>query len=158
MIVIDFYFLVLWLLPPQHKAPEVIEYLNAAFKPLIQLHETFDDFYAQIKYELEFNGQVCNLERLMNETFDPINNGIYITDAVFIEQVFIFNDAENNEETYLFNNSEGGAPTYLFNQSEINPYDFIVNVPSTVAFNEVEMKYLLNKYKHAAKRYKIEII
>lgn len=158
MIIIDFYFVILWLLPPQHKAPEVIDYMKAAFKPLIQLHEQFDEFYDQIKYDLEFNGQVCNLERLLNEQFDPIDNGIYISDAVFIEQTFIFNDAENNEETYLFNNSEGGAPTYLFNQSEINPYDFIVNVPGTVSFNEDLMKFYLNKYKHAAKRYKIEII
>lgn len=158
MIVIDFYFLVLWLLPPQHKAPEVIEYLNAAFKPLIQLHDQFDDLYASVEYDLQINGQVCKLERMLNDEFDPIDEGIYITDAVFIEQVFIFNNAENNEETFLFNNAEGGAPTYLFNQNEINPYDFIVNVPSTVLFNEDLMKYLLNKYKLAAKRYKIEIV
>lgn len=158
MIVIDFYFVILWLLPPQHKAPEVVDFLKAAFKPLIELHNDFDAFYAQIKYDLEFNGQVINLERLLNEQFDPIDNGIYITDGIYIEQVFIFNNAENNEETYLFNNSESETPTYLFNQSEINPYDFIVNVPSTVVFDENLMRYYLNKYKHAAKRYKIEII
>mgnify|MGYP001627188784 CR=1 FL=1 len=158
MIVIDLYLLLYFTLPPAHSTEEVFSYLQAAFKPLETLQTSFYEFFEQKKYDLQFNYQVCMLEHLLNDQFDPEDRGIYITDADFIEQTYLFQQSEGNEPLYVFNDTEDESPVYLFNQSEVSQFDFIVNVPEAVEFNIDLMKFYLNKYKHAAKRYKIEII
>lgn len=158
MIGIDFNYLIESLTPPVHRTIEVVSSIKANFKPLEQLKDTYEQFYSDIEYELTWNGQVCMLEHLLNEKFDSINSGIFITDAVNIDKLHIFNLAENNEITIVSNESEPTAPTYIHNKSEVSEYHFIVNIPSSVTFNEEQLKYYVNKYKLAGKRWKIEIV
>lgn len=158
MITIDLYYLIQILLPPVHRSMLIIDYIKASIKPLSDVLTDFYSFFDKIKYELQFNGQVCLLEHLLNDQFDDVDRGIYITDAVNLSNTFIFNAAEGNEPTYLFNTSESESPVYLFNESEIVNYDFIVNIPASITYNAELLKFYVNKYKCAAKRWKIEII
>ena len=158
MILIDFSYLIISILPPAHRTVEVVAAVNAKFAPLITIRDWFYTFFDQIEYELTWNGQVCMLEHLLNLEFDPINIGIYITDAENLDNQYVFNALESNEPTIVFNNSEAQEPLYLFNNSEVAQYHFIVNVPSSVTFNEDQLKYFVNKYRLAGKRWKIEIV
>lgn len=157
MIAIDFNFLIETLTPPVHRTIEVVSSIKANFSPLSQLKDSFDSFFDRIEYEMTWNGQVCMLEQLLNLEFDP-NFGIKITDAENIDKKFLFNKAELNESTYLSNETESADPTYIYNKSEVAEYHFIVQVPSTVTFNEDLLKFFVNKYRLAGKRWKIEIV
>lgn len=147
------------LLPPLIRQQFTISYLRAAFAPLNSLQTQFYQFFEDKKYELTWNGQVIMLEHLLNDQFDAIDRGIYITDSGQTPLQYWFTNTENNEQTFLFTNSESEPPYYLFSNSEYeSDIDFIVNVPSTVVFDENLMRYYINKYRCAGKRYNIEII
>lgn len=158
MITIDLYYLINVLLPPVHRLEEIIYYLRASIKPLDELLQNFYSFFDAIEYDLQFNGQVIMLEHLLNDKFDNVDRGIYITDAVNVGNLFLFNKTEDNEQTFLFNSDEEETPTYLKNRAEIQNFDFIVNVPAAVTFNEDQLKFYVNKYRCFGKRWKIEII
>jgi hypothetical protein len=159
MIIIDLYLVVLQMIAPVQRYDWWIDYHNAAVKPLNQLLQDFYDFFNEKKYELSFNGQVIYMEHVLNDQFDPVDRGIYITDSTLLDARFIFTKAEENEETYLKTAAEGGTPFYINTASEYyDDVDFIVNIPSTVTFDLDQLKYWVNKYRIAPMRWEINII
>jgi hypothetical protein len=159
MILIDFYYLIKITLPPFLRGINTISLLNAIIKPLSDIQNNFYQFYEDKKYELTFNGQVIYLEHILNDKFDPILRRIYIGDAEQTPNVYVFNDSEDNEAIYLFNNSDTSEDIYLFNASEETPgLDFIVFIPIGFTYNDNLMKYYINKFKTAGKRYQIQEI
>lgn len=159
MILIDLLLLIDLLMPPVQREDWLVDYIRSAFKPLINLQSDFYSFRDDIKYQLTFNGQVIYMEHVLNDQFDPVNRGIYITDSTLIQNTYIFTNAEDNETTYIVTNAETAPPVYLYtNQEYIDDVDFIVNIPSTVTYNEDEVKFWVNKYRIAPMRWKIEIV
>lgn len=96
--------------------------------------------------ELRMTGQVCKLEGLLNDTFDPVQRRIYIEDANPAEPLWIRRRAE-------------AQPVYLYTRAEVNPVFiytrpeteygamFTVRVPSSLIFDPVRMKALVAKYR-----------
>lgn len=136
-----------------------LEFFKMCASPLVYLYNSFYTFFSTKKYELVFNGQVIYLEHVLNDQFDPVNRGIYISDTPpYGGSVYIFNDIEANEETFVYNKSEAEAPLYLFTNAEALTWPgFIVNVPSGVVFEATQLKAYVNKYKIASKNYTINI-
>jgi hypothetical protein len=145
---------------PRLRKTFTLELFKMICSPMISLYTRFYQFYEDKKYELTFNGQVIYLEHLLNDQFDNISRGIYISDSPeFDEDVVFFLESENNEETVFYLESEGEAAVVFYQESEIQTWpDFIVNVPAAVTFNEIRMKAYLNKYKLASKNYIIQIV
>lgn len=159
MILIDLYPMILELIPPVQRYDWWIDYHRSAIKPLHLLFQDFYAFFDQKKYELLFNGQVIYLEHILNDQFDPIDRGIYITDATLLDARFIFTTAENNEPTYIYTTAEADPPFYINTTSEYyDDVDFIVNIPSSVTFDVNLLKYWVNKYRIAPMRWEINII
>lgn len=132
-------------------------FLNSILEPFSQLFELFYSFYETNRYELSITSSVIDLERVLNDKFDPENREIYISDSsVQLNQVIIFNEIEQNEETIIFNQSEGESDTILFNESEfVTSPNFIINIPSSLVFNENQLNQLMSIYKTAGKNYVI---
>lgn len=143
------------ILPPRKRSNSILEFLQAAVKPLKQLHQSFLDRRQQTLFYMAYNSQVIYLERLLNIVFNSGNPGIYIDDAVQFDYWFLYNTAENHPQ-YIYNTDEN-QPVWLYNQTEFETnYDFIVFVPLGLQFNENQMKALINRYKLAGKRYTIQ--
>jgi len=106
------------------------------------------------------SGQVVYLEHILNYYFDDVNQGIYITDSTTVEEpTILYNENEGNEKTYLYNDAENDYETYLFNKTELQAWpNFVVNIPSTVTFNEQQLRALVNRFKLAGKNYIIKIV
>lgn len=136
-----------------------LEFFKMCASPLVDLYNAFYAFFAAKKYEMLFNGQVIYMEHVLNDQFDPVNRGIYISDTPpYGGAVYLFNKIEQNEETFVFNKAELAPPLYLFTNSEVLTWSsFIVNVPSSVFFDETQLKAYVNKYKIASKNYTINI-
>lgn len=157
MIAIDFILLLDQILPPQHNVKGVFWFMRPAMNMMTYNHILFDLFFNEIKYDLSLNGQVCYLELLLNNQFDPTGQ-IFITDAEVIESDYLFNQIELNEPFYLTNSTETFNGIYINNYNEINQFDFIVNIPAALNVDVNLAKKLINKYKLASKRYKINLI
>lgn len=159
MIIIDLYFLIEITLPPFLRGINLLSLLTAAIKPIVQTQQSFYQFYEDKKYELTFNGQVIYLEHLLNDQFDSVLRRIYIEDGDQTTNIYLFNNSENNEAEYVFNKSENKEDLYLFNTSvTYTDLDFIVFIPIGLVYNENLMKFYINKYRLAGKRFQIQEI
>lgn len=133
------------------------ELLYTMLKPLQTLNEAFVIFRNAINYKLLFNAQVIYLEHFLNDRYDSVNSGIYIQDAANVNYAYLYNKIENRQATVLYNKSENKPKFYMYNKSEyLSQVDFIVMVPGTVSFNQLEMKTAILFYNLAGKRFKIQ--
>ncbi len=101
-------------------------------------------------YNLNHNGQVCYLEGVLNDEFDRQERRIFISDGNQYERQYIYTDGELLPK-YL-------GVIYLHQDADYSDtaVDFIVNIPQGLNYNEHKMKALINFYKLASKRYKIQ--
>ena len=162
MIFIDLFLLLTMLVPYQVRRVEITDYIKVGLTVLNQTLNAQYNFQDQIDYTLLFNGQVIMLERLLNEQFVTSEPPIYIEDALKLPDNVIFNIEENSEDIWIYNNSEvidEEEEVFIYNSDEYNTeFDFIVYVHASefASYNMVLMKYLIDKYKLAGTRYKIE--
>lgn len=150
---IDFPYLIEDLLHPLLRKPIMQAWLEALFVPLENLHSEFLDFVEAKRYEMDFTGQVISIERLLNNEFDNGLRRIYISDGNRAE-VFLFKgDKPLGEEAFFFKGTEGIGEKFVFKGVSNLLYDFVVNVPASLAYDSVKMNTLINKYRQAGKKY-----
>ncbi|TAD83319.1 MAG: hypothetical protein EAY75_15060 [Bacteroidetes bacterium] len=127
----------------------------AMVEPVNALHNKFTEYRNFLRYWLAINGQVCFLQKMLNDRFDTALRRIYIADAVYYAPVYIFEDAEN--KALRLNLDGEGSAVFLYTNQETGqtPVDFTVYVPNGLAYNASEMVALLDAYKVAGKNYNI---
>lgn len=153
--IIDFAKLTTQLLPAKLRRKRFRAWLRVMVAPIVSLHGRLLAFREEVLYELSHNGQVCRLEGLLNDRFDPEERRIYIEDAAKILPLNIFSRAEN-KPVYIRSRAEA-FPRYLRKRSELTRGGaFVVKVPTVVVFDGPEMISLINKYKLAGKGYTVK--
>jgi hypothetical protein len=157
MLKIDFDRLLVWLLPPFLRKIRMVSWLRALITPIYVMYVEFIAFADNANYRLRGTGQVCSMQRVLNDRFDTSLRRISIIDGERYARQFIFTTAEN-KPIYL-----GTVFIYDKDDYEDSGVDFTVQVPSDVyvalsnnALNE--MKANINFYKLDGKRYKITAI
>lgn len=146
-----------WLIPTLLRKPILMAFAKAIYAPLVTLHNLFLNYRKAKLYEIAMNYQTCYLEAFLNDRFDFTNRGIYIEDAETVDQVYLWQDAEDNP-LYLYKDAEN-QPVYLYQDGESLGdilYDFVVYVPYGVVFDEEEMRAMIAT-KLSGKKYKIEL-
>ncbi|WPC13622.1 hypothetical protein LEQ04_08415 [Riemerella anatipestifer] len=103
-------------------------------------------------YNLQHNGQVCYLRKVLNDRFDVSQRRILIVDGNRYRRPYIYTDGEQKSK-YL-------GIMYLRDDADYadTGVDFIVLVPAGLSYNNYEMQALVDFYKLASKRYKIQVI
>lgn len=153
--------LVVGLIPLKIRGDHFTEWIGALVKPIQTMNDAFAVVVADIRYELSFNGQVIYLEHILNDQFDPSSRNIYIDDPdQYIDDNYMYNKGEDQDSLTIYNKSEGGPDLYLYNLAETAENDdFIVFVPDTISFDaamQVQMSDIIDRYRHAGKRYSFE--
>jgi hypothetical protein len=148
---IDFNTLVRWLVPVPLRRAAMLAWLQALVWPVVQLYQAFRKNRTANLYRLSITPQVCYLEKMLNDRFDPQDRRIYIDDAIDRPPIPLFLDVEE-KPVYL-----GTRPLYRDNEFGINLDDFIVYVHKDIAFEVNEMRSLLLLYKLAGTRFSIQI-
>jgi hypothetical protein len=131
--------------------PVLMTYLFCLIKPLEGLLYNWQKFREDNIYKLSHNGQICYLRKTLNDRFDLVKRRIIITDGNRYKRNYIYTEPEKKDK-YL-------GTMYLRQDSdyEDSGVDFIVLVPSELLDkNNYEMKALIDYYKMASKRYKIQ--
>lgn len=134
----------------------VLAFLNAYVTPLVFTYQSFLKFRKAKLYQLMITPQVCYLERLLRDRFDFTLRRIEIEDAIWHSPWYLYQEAELKPE-YLFIESEN-QPVFLYTDNEAGSIkdDFVVLVPQDIVFDDNEMRSIINSYRLAGKRYKIE--
>ena len=153
--------LVVWLLPTPLRRSKMTAWLTALTHPIAILYDDFIAFRKAMLDRLVITPQVCYLEKLLNDRYDPIVRDIKVVDGTSYPPLFLYRKAEA-KKVYLYRKSETQRPkTYLYTKREVGQFthDFIVSVPARVksgpSFKESEMKALIDAYKLATKIYTI---
>ena len=124
-------------------------------------------FREQYLYDLAHGPQVCFIQGALNDVFDNVARGIFISDGPRNLPVYIYRAAEE-KPVYVGRISEAvgvgfKAPLYVFRISECvgTGVDFIVNVPSAVTgypvYDLSRLKAIVNKYKLPNKSYVVVV-
>lgn len=150
--IVNFQILVQSVILRVYRLPIVLSWLYSFTTPIMQQYTAWQSYYADRKYNLEHNSQVCRLRKLLNDYFDPALRRINIEDGIYYFRPYVFLDPEE-KPLYLNQN------VYIMTQPEYDSgYDFVVklNGCAVSASQEQMMKNRINYYKLAGKRYIIE--
>jgi len=128
-------------LPTFLRNNEVKAFVNSISNPVKELYTT-------TLYKMQHNGQVIYLEKMLNEYYSILNydknnhvatRKIFITNAPIVPRVYIYQPIES-KPLYL----NGTTGVYL-NRPQIQ-YNYIINVPATLVYDEQILRALVNYY------------
>ena len=150
------------LLHPFLRKVKQIALIMVFLKTIRGLKDEFIFFRNKTEYDIKFNSQTLSLEARLNQQYNLPMGTIYIeTVSLADDAVYIFWLSENQQPVHVGWLSEVAIdPIYISWFSEPPPsgvgVEFIVWVPSTLNFDEEQMKAIINLYKLAGKRYIIQ--
>ena len=128
----------------------MLAWLRVLHFPLIKVVDDFNFNRNQNLYNLAHNGQVCYLRKVLNDRFDIAQRRIKIIDGNQYKREYIYTDGEKKPR-FL-------GTIYLHDDADYSDtgVDFVVLIPAGLNYNDYEMIALIDFYKLASKRYKIQ--
>lgn len=149
---INFNRLIQMFLPINLRQPNQTAFLNSLIKPLNIL-------YADTLYKMQHTCQVMYLEKMLNEYFSVVGYDSQNHEAT---KVIFIDDAPKPPTKYIYLSQEIPPKDYLYLgkqylTGETDHLDFIIHIPSSFVFVEDILKAIIDYYKLAGKKYKIEI-
>ena len=130
-------------------------WLKCLVAPVVYVNNLFKTTRTNNLYNLAHNSQVCYMEGVLNDTFDHISRGIFISDPAYHDPVYIY-EVPEDKPVFLDLASEIGTsiiplpdpvPLYTEGETAFMAPSFIVNVPVTIAFDMARMKALIDQYR-----------
>lgn len=160
---VDWYKLVVQLLPFSLRHESVTNFMYAFISPLNTVYSAFKDFKQLKEYEVKHNGQVVLLEKLLRDFYKTDN--IRITDGEVYDETYItFSNRqfEINFQQYIgYQTSK--EELYIGNDYSQLYSHFVIHMPKDFIDNKVLYKHgeaglrrIVDKYKLAGKVYKIK--
>ncbi len=145
-----------WLIPTFLRSDVLMSIVSAVYAPIVALHNLFLQYRKSKFYEIAMNYQTCYLESFLNDRFDFTGRRIYIDDAPVGASTFLYMQVEERPVVIAMRSEI--APQYMYTRGESGGdilYDFIVYVPVSVQYDEVEIRAMLAT-KICGKRYKVQ--
>lgn len=146
------------LLPPMLRKVKLFSLIKVLIAPYKQILAEFKLFRQQSLDNMQINGQVIYIEKILNDTYFLKNKEIYITDIE--EQILYMNtSAEGDALVYMSKvGEEGGNTVYMTLEGEGNvDGNYQVNVPSFLSDYITEITRIVEKYKPSGRKYIIKI-
>lgn len=155
---IDYRKLVRWMTPHALRQAAMLSWVYGITSAVVTVYQLFLRYRTAKLYQLSITPQVCYLEKMLNDRFDNTERRIYIDDGITYDPPYLYLDSEE-KPIWLY--TSGEPVLFIYTDGETvgtSSDDFVVYVPGVLSFNNDEMKALLNAYKLAGKRYKIQLI
>lgn len=158
---VNFKRLALLMLPTFWRKPILGAITYAMVSPLCYLHTRFILFRRESIYRLTHNGQVCYLRAVLNDTFDPIERRITVTEDADSMGILMLRNREEDKAILLPARETGRA--IIVNRrgfDGINGFDFWINIPLVLleTVDVTRLKAIVGTYKLASKRFSINYI
>ena len=144
------------MVPLPLRKPKLLSLLYAGLGEIGSVHTMLLNWRKSVQYRLGINYQKCNIERLLNDSYDVDDRRIYISkQEVEILPKVLFNVVEQ-KPLKLFRKNESN-PLVLHTRSETpaGAVHFIVYIPVEVWQNDIEIAALIRSYCLETKTFKI---
>lgn len=108
-------------------------------------------------YRMAHNSQVCYMEAVLNDAFDPDLRRIYIDDPEYVDPVYVYLPPEElpvwlaTDIELPVMDYEAPVPLYVDSEISVSGPQFIVYYPVDLTIDEDRMRALINKYRLASK-------
>lgn len=147
---VDFKKLVVLLLPISLRQPLLITLFQVFIEPLENIHYEFTEKRTDTLYKIAHNGQVCYMRKALNDKFDRVDRRVKIKEGNQYQREYIYTDPEKKPK-YL-------GVIYIREDADYadTGVDFIVQIPEKM-YKKYEVEAIIDYYKLASKRYKIEL-
>lgn len=166
---IDYKRLVLLLLPTFLRQSRIFAFMTALTFSVSSLYDTFKANRERNLRRLKFNGQVCYLQKMLNDELDFVARRISISDKSSEGQWLIAMDEVEPYQLFVMPeqlNAEGKMEAdrgnLIFDEGLLISDTAIFHLSVPWAETDIDMdnrlKSLLNEYKLLSKKYKIERI
>lgn len=130
---------------------------------MVGVYDLFKEVRSSSNYYLAHNSQVCYMEAVLNDTFDPIDRLIKIEDGPFVDPIYTYLDPEGLEVPLAADDTEIAlppdydAPVWLYTDVEtgVLGVQFIVYFPEGSLWDDLDIdraKALIGKYRLPSKR------
>ena len=157
---INFTYLIQLLLPPNLRKSKLIAWLQVIVSYLKKIYDSFILFRIDKLYEINFTGQIMYIEKKLQDVFEI--DDLFISDGLFLENLFLSNISEGEFPVYMSNISENDETIYLANiQEYYENADFIINIPlafynNLTSDDFAKMNKIIDYYKLVEKTYTIQ--
>ncbi len=148
---------------------KMLAWLKTLVSPVAYLYGLFSTNRTNNLYWLNHSSQVCYIEAALNDVFDPVVRGIYISDGFYADPVYLYQRSEE-KPVYLARRSEVGttayqSPSWLYTRAETYAvgFQFIVNVPHSVSvavgYDVNRLRAIVDKYRLVSKNtYQVKVL
>lgn len=156
---IDFATLCRQLLPVRLRKVRHIAWLRSLIQPVFTLHASFMNNMGNNNYYIAHNSQVCYMEAVLNDRFDPSSQRFEIHDGPICDPVYVYLASETRrvhiatEAELPLAPSTYDAPVYLYTAAEAYDVGVVFRVYCPEDFDVLdadninELKALINKYR-----------
>lgn len=156
---LDIYKFAQHLLPPMLRKKRTFAFLCVLLLPFHLLVQTFQAFRKQSESNMNINGQVIYIEKILNDTFFLTNKEIYLSD-IPDRQLYLYIRDEAAQALFYQRSESDVRQLYVQQRGEGNmDGNYIVNVPSFLADKEKVdgIRRIVEKYKPSGRKYIINI-
>lgn len=154
---LDIYKFAQYLLPPVLRKKRLFAFLCVLLLPVYVVLQAFLAFRKQCVDNMNINGQVIYIEKVLNDTFFLENKEIYLSD-IPDSQFYMYTRDERIQATFHQRNEEDMRQLYMCHRNEGNMEgNYIVNVPSFLEGKTDEIRRIVEKYKPSGRKYIINI-
>lgn len=134
----------------------VLALLNTMICPIRTNYEAYLVFKLDADYRVKHNGQICYVQKMLNDKFDASLRRIKVRNIIPKEPLWAYY-TEDNKPLFIYN--ESNHPTYFYNPEDYyNEFDFEVLIPTVLGGQVNQMMASINYYKLFSKNYKITTI
>jgi len=151
---VNWFRLVNMLVLPAVKKPLVLAFINSAIAPIRSNYDSFLGFKADAEYRLKHNGQVCYLQKVLNDKFDHALRRIVVQNILPKQPLWVYYP-EDNKPVFVYN--EVNRPLFVYNPEDYyNEFDFEVLIPTALnpLVNQISIQ--VNYYKIYSKNFQIK--
>lgn len=129
----------------------LVDFLKSCVTPIQTINDDFYTTISAIDDYLAYTGQHLSLEACLNDKFDEIARGIYITENnISGGQIYIYKQTETDPEPKsIYKQGETNPnPFSVYKQSEgsVTLYNFTINVPAALSYDAYEFAGYVNRY------------
>lgn len=139
----------------------LVLFLKSILEPIKNLMSKINVFRNSTTDKLSYCGQVCSLERLLNDRFDLVNRDIYITDALSVKPLIIYSYQDVEKLITVTNTANFESHPIIAPRSSgigDNLDKFVIHVPDSneARSRENELRACVNLYKFSGKGFFIK--
>lgn len=154
---LDIYKFAQYLLPPVLRKKRLFSFLCVLLLPAYLILQAFQVFRKQSNSNMNINGQVIYIEKILNDTFFLKNKEIYLSD-IPDRQLYMYTRNEGTQVLFHQRNEEDMQRLYIQQRGEGNMNgNYIVNVPSFLSDKVDEIQRIVEKYKPSGRKYILNI-